>query len=93
MVTEKALLAALDGLKKWSEETKTRATWVNWRDGYQIRMYWYGNESISCYLDFGKDSCKRDEVLKAIFDRHARQGQKPSKIDGHGWSRPDYTLY
>ncbi|HDS1721653.1 hypothetical protein NPS53_09085 [Pseudomonas putida] len=92
MVPIDNLKAAIDQLDKWSPKVATSTSWVNWRQGFQIKMVWYGCASFACYLDFKKDAAARNAVLKRVFEAHAVAGQKPSKIDGHGWSAYDYSL-
>ena len=91
MVPVDLLKSAIDQLDKWSPETATRVTWVNWRQGSQIKMSWFGSASFACYLDF-KNWDHRDIVLKKIFEAHAEPGKKPRKVDGHGWTSLDYSL-
>lgn len=92
MVPIENLKAAIDQLDKWSPKIATSTSWVNWRQGFQIKMIWFGSATFACYLDFKKNMAARDAVLKRVFERHAVAGQKPSKIDGHGWSAYDYSL-
>lgn len=90
MVTAEALRAAIDQLDKWSADISTSLSWVNWRNGYQIKMTWYGGAAFACYLDFGKNRTARDAVLQRVFEG-AAPGQEPQIIDGHGWSCLDYS--
>ena len=92
MVPIDKLKTAIDQLDKWSPKVATSVAWVNWRQGYQIKLLWFGCASFACYLDFKKDRAARDLVLKRVFEKHAVTGQKPSKIDGHGWAAYDYSL-
>ena len=92
MVPAELLQQAVDQLPKWNPNTVTRATWVNWRDGFQIKINWYDGAALVCYLDFKKDVLARDAVLKRVFEAHAATGQKPKTINGHGWSALDYTF-
>jgi hypothetical protein len=93
MIDAELLHSSLDLLKKWAPTRATSLYWVNWREGFQIKMKWYGIESLACYLDFGKNSGAREAVMKRTFDIYAAPGEKPSIIDGHGWTRPDYSLH
>lgn len=92
MVAAELLKEAVDQLDKWNLKSVSRATWVNWRSGYQIKMNWYDGASFLCYLDFKQDRSARDAVLKRVFETHSVVGQKPKVIDGHGWSALDYSL-
>lgn len=92
MVTLESLRSAIEQLPRWSPDVTTRITWVNWRNGFQVKVAWYGNASFICYLDFGKDSSAREGLLKRVFDKYSTAGEKPSVIEGHGWSRLDYSL-
>lgn len=93
MVPIEHLKTAIDQLDKWNPKVATSTTWVNWRQGFQIKMLWFGCASFACYLDFKKNMAARDAVLKCVFEKHAVAGQKPSKIDGHGWTAYDYSLH
>ncbi|HDS0960469.1 TPA: hypothetical protein QDZ28_004222 [Pseudomonas putida] len=87
LVPAELLKAATDQLNKWNPNAVTRLSWVNWRQGYQIKMGWYDGAALNCYLDFKKNSAGRDAVLKHLFNLHAGPGKKPSVINGHGWSK------
>lgn len=92
MVPVELLQSAIDQLDKWSPKVVTSTSWVNWRQGFQIKLRWYGCASFACYLDFKKNVSARDAVLKRVFELHAQVGQKPRKVDGHGWMAYDYEL-
>lgn len=92
MVPVEKLKAAIDQLNKWDINTVSSVSWVNWRGGYQIKMGWYRGAALNCYLDFKADRTARDAVLKDVFNKFAVAGQKPKRIDGHGWSCMDYSL-
>ncbi|MBM5458718.1 hypothetical protein H8F21_14210 [Pseudomonas sp. P66] len=92
MVPAELLKAAIDQLSKWDPKAATRLSWVNWRQGYQIKMCWYGGAALNCYLDFKKDSTARDAVLRHLFERHAGPGKKPTMINGHGWTALDHQF-
>ncbi|MDH1930429.1 hypothetical protein [Pseudomonas sp. GD03696] len=63
LVPAELLKAAIDQLNKWNRNPVTRLSWVNWRQGYQIKMGWYDGAALNCYLDFKKNSAGRDAVL------------------------------
>ncbi len=92
MVPIELLKRAIDQLPKWNPNTTSRLTWVNWRQGFQIKMSWYGQASLVCFLDFKKNVQARDAVLKQIFSKHADPGKKPVTIAGHGWTALDHSL-
>lgn len=92
MVPVELLKSAIEELDKWSPKVVTRTSWVNWRQGFQVKMRWYGSATFACYLDFHKNVAGRDAVLKRVFELHSVTGQKPRKIDGHGWTAYDYEL-
>ncbi|NMZ66910.1 hypothetical protein HBN99_21555 [Pseudomonas oryzihabitans] len=91
MVPVEQLKAAVEQLPKWSPQITSRISWVNWRQGFQIKAHWYGNCSLLCYLDF-KDSVARDDTLATAFKRFAAPGARPRVIHGHGWSCLDYSF-
>ncbi|MFL1449236.1 hypothetical protein ACI77O_12645 [Pseudomonas tritici] len=92
MVPAELLQKAVDMLPKYSKKT-TYITWVNWRQGYQVKMGWFSGSALECYLDFKGNRAARDSVLKAVFEKYSPSGRKPGTIDGHGWSAADYTLH
>lgn len=92
MVPAALLRNAIDQLDKWSPDLGANITWVNWRQGFQVKMSWYGAAAFACYLDFGRDRVARDSVLKAVFERFAPAGQKPRVEKGHGWTALDFSL-
>lgn len=92
MVPVELLKAAVEQLPKWDETAVTRLTTVDWRQGYQIKMHWYGGASFLCFIDFKRDRNAREAVLKRAFELHAGAGAKPRSIDGHGWSMLDYEF-
>lgn len=93
MVPVELLRSAIEQLPKWSPKVTTAVTWVNWRQGFQIKMSWFGSSSFVCYLDFKKNKGARAAVLKTVFDKFAVTGQKPGVIDGHGWTAMDFSLH
>lgn len=93
MVPISALKSGIDQLKVWHEtDIGTRVSWVNWRDGFQLKMGWNGSASFHCYLDFGKNVDARKSAMKAAFERFAELGTKPRVEEGHGWSQLDYSF-
>lgn len=92
MVPAELLRNALDQLTQWQPQIGAKITWVNWRQGFQVKVSWYGNSSFVCFLDFGKDHVARDSVLKGVFEKFAPAGQKAKIEHGHGWSARDYSL-
>ncbi|WP_116892955.1 hypothetical protein [Pseudomonas savastanoi] len=92
MVPVELLKAAIDQLPKWNLKVTSSLTWVNWRQGFQIKMGWYDGASLLCYLDFKDNQTARDSVLRRVFEIHADAGQKPRLVNGHGWSRYEYEL-
>jgi len=92
MVPFELLKAAVEQLPKWNPTAVTRLTSVNWRQGYQIKISWYGGASFNCYLDFKRDHLARESVLKRAFGLYAEAGVKPRKVEGHGWSMLDYEF-
>ena len=63
LVAPELLLAAIDALPKWDKVNVSKVTWVNWRQGFQIKMGWHSGAALQCYVDFGRDSVARDCVL------------------------------
>lgn len=86
LVPAELLKSAIDQLSKWDLTATTRLSWVNWRQGYQIKMAWYGGSALNCYLDFKANMTARDAVLRRLFKLHAAPGKKPTVINGHGWT-------
>lgn len=93
MVPVVAFKQAIDQLPIWRNNIGTRVTWVNWRNGNQIKMGWSDNASFHCYIDFGKDGAARMSTMKAAFERFSEAGDKPSVKQGHGWSELDYSFH
>lgn len=93
LVAPELLLAAIDALPKWDKVNVSKVTWVNWRQGFQIKMGWHSGAALQCYVDFGRDSVARDCVLARAFHAYAPTGQQPGIIDGHGWTKLNYTFH
>jgi hypothetical protein len=93
MVPISDLKAGIDLLKVWhTADMGTRVSWVNWRDGYQLKMGWNGSAAFNCYLDFGKAFASRQSAMKAAFERFAEPGTKPRVEQGHGWTELDHSF-
>lgn len=86
MVPQKVFNDIINSIKPW-RSVNTEINWVNWRkDEYQIKVEWSGRATLVCYLNFFSQS-ERDAVHAAIFEKHARAGEKPYLQQGHGWAK------
>lgn len=93
MIDPTKLREAIEQLPVWRNGHGTSITWVNWRNGYQIKMGWNDSASFHCYIDFGKDYAARESILAAAFACFSDAGDKPTVEHGHGWSKLDHSFH
>ncbi|EKY4113681.1 TPA: hypothetical protein ACGW3M_000979 [Pseudomonas aeruginosa] len=84
MIAPEVLRKAVDALQHFRGSSATRLTEVDWRDGHQIKVSWYGNDSLACYLDFGKDRAKRRAVMAACYRLFGGFDREPEVLPRSG---------
>lgn len=91
LVSADVLQGAVNKLKMYGKWKLSRVSYVNWRNGYQIKVSWKDSGALECFLDFGKNHAGRNRVLRAAHSFYAPKdyepvlGYTPSEEDRFGF--------